>query len=25
LNGADEWWTPLPKLAELDLRWKALP
>ncbi len=25
LNSADEWWTPLPKLAELDLRWKALP
>jgi hypothetical protein len=25
LNSADEWWDPLPKLAELDLRWKALP
>jgi hypothetical protein len=25
LNSDGEWWSPLPKLAELDLRWKALP
>jgi hypothetical protein len=25
LNSDGEWWKPLPKLAELDLRWRTLP